>query len=260
MDTSARLQVAAGNRKEEFPVPILGAGIAGCHTTASLRSAADRRGGVGTPAGERCGSGFGCDPETIRRAQLGDALAWETLVRQNVGWVFSICCRWAGSCSLAEDLTQDVFVKLFQNLHSYRGDLTGFRTWLGRITRNLLIDYYRTNGKERRTVSYDSSDDHTKNILSSIPSKEFNPEARTEIQERRDALRAMFRMLGPELREAVILRDECGLTYAEISKLLNIPVGTVKSRVSRGRIKLAHLMRRHPELWPGFSLRDSAVA
>lgn len=209
---------------------------------------------------ERRGSVFGCGCETIRRAQLGDPVAWETLVRQNVGWILHICSRWAGSRGQAEDLTQDVFIRVFQTLHSYRGELSGFRTWLNRITRNLLIDDYRRNRKARRTVSFDSADERTQCVLCAVPSSGFSPEVGIERQERRAALGRAFRLLGPEVREVVILRDVRGLTYQEISQLLKMPVGTVKSRVHRGRIDLVHLVRQQAALPSGLGPSASAVA
>jgi RNA polymerase sigma-70 factor (ECF subfamily) len=181
-------------------------------------------------------------------------------VRQNVGWILNTCHRWVGPCARAEDLTQEVFIRVFQNLHSYRGELAGFRTWLHRITRNLLIDDYRRHRRERRTVSYDSADERMKSVFRSIPSSDISPEARVENQERKAALRGAFRLLDPELRKAVILRDVKGLAYEEISGLLNTPMGTVKSRVNRGRSEVFRLVRQRPELRPGHGSSASAVA
>lgn len=240
--------------------PISSTGNAESRIVETPQSEARPREDAAARADERPGSGFECDRETIRRAQLGDAIAWETLVRQNVGWILNTCRRWLGSCARAEDLTQDVFIRVFQNLHSYRGEMGGFRTWLSRITRNLLIDDYRRNRKERRTVSYDSADERLRTVLSSIPSSEFSPEACIERQERKAALRRAFRLLCPELREAVILRDVPGLTYEEISTLLKTPLGTVRSRINRGRIELLALVRQRSALRPGFGPSVSAVA
>jgi RNA polymerase sigma-70 factor (ECF subfamily) len=214
--------------------------------------------GIRAQEGHR--SRFACERETIRRAQLGDAMAWETLVRQNVGWILHSCIRWAGSRARAEDLTQDVFIRVFQTLHSFRGELGGFRIWLGRIIRNLLIDDYRRNRKERRTVSYDSSDEWTQRVIHSVTMSGFSPDAHIEKQERRTSLRRALRLLGPDLREAVTLHDMRGLTYLEISQLLKTPEGTVKSRVNRGRIELVRLMRQSAASLPGFVPSTSAVA
>jgi RNA polymerase sigma-70 factor (ECF subfamily) len=247
--TGSHSRLAASTLKNEEPRE-----IATPRTEAPVGQSADVR-----TDGPR-GSASGCDGETIRRAQLGDAAAWETLVRQNIGWIVSTCYRWAGCKIRAEDLTQEVFIRVFQNLHCYRGDLAGFRTWLRRITRNLLIDDYRRHGMERRTVSYDSADERTKCVLQSIPSSESSPEANFANQERKAVLRGAFRLLNPELRRVVVLRDVQGLAYEEISDLLKTPVGTVKSRVNRGRSEVVRFVRQHPELWPGYRSSASAPA
>jgi len=187
---------------------------------------------------------FDFERETIRKAQMGDAAAWETLVRQNVGWILRMCDRWVGSRARAEDLTQEVFLRVFQTLHSYRGEMSGFRIWLGRITRNLLVDDYRKNRRERDTMSCDFEDEQTQRAVRSVRSRESMPEAGIERQERRAALRRALRLLNPELRETVILRDVQGLSYQEISQLLMMPVGTVKSRINRGRVELIRLVRQ----------------
>jgi RNA polymerase sigma-70 factor (ECF subfamily) len=200
------------------------------------------------------------DQEMIRRAQLGDARAWEILVRENINWILKICRRWTYSTCHSEDLTQDVFIKVFQNLHMYKSESGEFRKWLGRITRNLLIDHYRKSFKDRRTFSYDHPNDRMKSILSSIASREFSPEVSVEYREQAAALSAMVRMLDPELREALILRHEQDLSYGEISDRLKLPEGTVKSRISRARMELARLRRSHTSGWGGFNRKNPAIA
>jgi len=204
--------------------------------------------------------GSGSELETIRRAQLGDALAWETLVRQNVGWILNTCGRWTGSRARAEELTQDIFIRVFQTLHSYQGERAGFRVWLRRVTRNLLIDDYRRNHNERRTLSYDGADEQTQRVIRSAACPGSSPEAGVERQERRAELCRALRLLGPQLREVVVLRDVKGLTYQEIGQQLMVPVGTVKSRVNRGRIELVRLLRQGAVLAHGFDPNASAVA
>jgi RNA polymerase sigma-70 factor (ECF subfamily) len=200
-----------------------------------------------------------CDQETIRRAQLGDARAWEILVRENINWIFRICRRWTYSTCRSEDLTQDVFVKVFQNLHMYKSESGEFRKWLGRITHNLLVDHYRGSCKDRRTFSYDHPSDQMKGILSSIASPECSPEVNAEYREQAAALSAMVRRLDPELREALILRHEHDLSYGEISDRLKLPEGTVKSRISRAKIELARLRRSRTSGWCGFNRGNPAM-
>jgi RNA polymerase sigma-70 factor (ECF subfamily) len=211
-------------------------------------------------AGDRSLRGTGNEEEIIHRAARGDGTACETLVRQNFGWIFSLCCRWARSKTHAEDLAQEVFIRVFQNLHSYRGERGGFRTWLRRIARNLLIDSYRGNRLEQQhTVSCDGTDDRVTNLIESVPSREFNPEDNLEKRERKAALRRALRLLGPGLRKAVILRDVQGLTYEEIGNRLNMPVGTAKSKVSRGRLRLARLLRQRWVMQAGIVPCTSAL-
>jgi len=254
------LQLASSALELQPPCLTSGAGTAEPRIVETPRSEARPSEDAGIRAHERQRSGFACERETIRRAQLGDAMAWETLVRQNVGRILHTCSRWAGSRTQAEDLTQDVFIRVFQTLHSFRGELGGFRIWLGRITRNLLIDDYRRNRKERRTVSYDSPDEWTQRVIRSVTMSGFSPEAYIERQERRATLRRALRLLDPDLREVVTLHDMRGLTYLEISQLLKTPVGTVKSRVNRGRIELVRLMRQRSASLPGFGPGTSAIA
>ncbi len=250
---STCLHVPSGFLRTERRIPVPGAGGA---QGSGIRAAAPNV----SPEDRECGSCSGYNCETIRRAQQGDALAWEALVRQNAGLVFKLCRHWAGSCGAAEDLAQDVFIKVYMNLGSFRGEAGTFRTWLRRIARNLLIDDYRSHRRERRAVSFESADDCMRDAFSSIPSRELDPEAGAANRERITALRATFRLLGRELRETVMLRDVRGFSYDEISRLLKLPVGTVKSRVNRGRIEIARRMRQRMALCTSVGRSDSAVA
>jgi RNA polymerase sigma-70 factor, ECF subfamily len=181
--------------------------------------------------------------ETILRAQFGDPHAWEILFRRNAGWVMQACSHWPGSRSCAADLTQEVFLRAFRNLHLYRCEVAGFRPWLARLTRNLLIDSYRRMRRERPTVSYDSGDVTTQVVIRTAVSGEAPPDARIEARERAALLREGLAQLRPELRDAVILRDVHGLSYGEIGRRLRLPTGTAKSRVSRARAELTRLVR-----------------
>ncbi len=241
------------------PDPISGIGIRKAHLIGTPGQAGVPGDDTGDQGKERQ-SAREFDYETIRRAQLGDDSAWEVLVRQNIGWIFRSCSRWAGSPARAEDLTQDVFIRVFHTLHSYRGELAGFRVWLRQITRNLLIDDYRRTRRERGVVSYDSSDERTQNVVRSIAAGRPNTDADIERKERSALVRRALRSLDPELREAVTLRDVQGLSYQEISRLLKTPLGTVKSRVHRGRMELVRLVRQSALLLSGFGRSASAVA
>jgi RNA polymerase sigma-70 factor (ECF subfamily) len=149
---------------------------------------------------------------------------------------------------------------VFRTLHSYQGERTGFRTWLCRITRNLLIDDYRKSRRSPRTLSYDSADGQIQHLIHSVPCRGYGPEARYERHEQRAAVSRALRLLNPELREAVILRDVKGLTYREVSEQLMTPLGTAKSRVNRGRIELLRLLRQGTAFSRHFSPNASAMA
>jgi RNA polymerase sigma-70 factor (ECF subfamily) len=212
-----------------------------------------------TPAATHA-AGPAKEAATILNAQRGDPVAWEALVREHAGWILHFCCRWTGIRSRAEDLTQEVFIRVYQNLDSYRGEQGGFRVWLGRIARNLLIDDYRKNRRERRNVSYDSANERTQIVIHAVHSGGHSPEADIEKAERKAVLRRALGSLGPELGKAVVLRDVRGLSYQEIAQLLGTPLGTVKSRVSRGRTELARLARQRAAALTRLDSRSSAVA
>jgi RNA polymerase sigma-70 factor (ECF subfamily) len=165
-----------------------------------------------------------------------------------------------GGRDQAEDLTQDVFIRVFENLSTYRSELAAFPHWVRRIVRNLLIDDYRRTRKDRRLVSRDGAHEQLELILSLIQSHEPNPHAVMERRERRSALFEALRLLSRELREVVILRDLQGLGYEEIGDLLKIPLGTVKSRINRGRIELVKLVRQRLAARPAVGADAPAAA
>jgi RNA polymerase sigma-70 factor, ECF subfamily len=177
----------------------------------------------------------------------GDAQAWEQLARTQHRRVYGICYRFTGSQSDAEDLTQEVFLKMYRNLASFDPSKGGFTTWLTTLTRNLLVDNYRRTRLERASDSldetYDSEDEgptKAERLVDGGRTQEQHVaglELRTQIQ-------AALKQVSPELREAVILRDLEDMDYKEIAEILHIPQGTVKSRISRGRSELARLLKR----------------
>ncbi len=166
--------------------------------------------------------------------------AWEDLVKAHTRRVYAICYRFTGTDHEAQDLTQDVFVRLFRSLKSYRVGEGSFVVWLSRLTRNLLIDHYRRTKLDRVTDS----------IEGQLPMLEEKTaaSARTDGilagREASEVLQAGLQRLSPELREAVILRDLEEMEYKEIAQVLNVPEGTVKSRLNRGRAELARVLRQ----------------
>ena len=180
------------------------------------------------------------DYTIVERCLSGDAAAWEDLVRLHSRRVYGLCYRFTGRDSEAQDLTQDVFLRVFKNLRSFRAGEGLFVVWLTRLTRNLLIDHYRRTRMDRATES----------IEDQVVALEENTAmiARTDGmlagREASELLQAALQKLSPELRETVILRDLEELEYREIAQILNVPEGTVKSRLNRGRAELAKVLRR----------------
>jgi len=179
------------------------------------------------------------DAETVQRCLEGDQQAWAEIVRQYSRRIYNLAYRFTASHSGAEDLTQEVFIRVYRSLNQYDAALGDLSNWLMRLTRNLIIDDYR---KRQRTPT-DTSDDLADHEYH-LPAASDSPQRTLERQERRLQVLAAINKLSPDLRECVILRDIEELTYQEIVDLLRIPEGTVKSRINRGRIELAKVLRR----------------
>ncbi len=152
--------------------------------------------------------------------------------------VFNIAYKFTGRHDLAEDLTQDVFVKIFKSLGTF-DRRANFQTWLISVSRNLCIDHYRSVRKERQTIDRDVD----ANELSPA-THEPGPMAALEQRDRRSLLREALASLPESLRTAVVMRDIQEFSYQEIATRLDLPEGTVKSRINRGRNELARQIRR----------------
>lgn len=181
------------------------------------------------------------DSTLVDRCLAGDDTAWEDLVRQHTRRVYGICYRFTGKDAEAQDLTQEVFLRVFRALGGFRSSEGSFATWLTRLTRNLLIDHYRRTRHERLTDSIDDQVPRTEAGFVSVS----RPDAAIAGREASEILQAGLAKLSPELRETIILRDLQEMEYREIAQVLSIPEGTVKSRLNRGRAELARLLKRH---------------
>ncbi len=187
------------------------------------------------------------DSTLVERCLTGDASAWEDLVRQHTRRVYGLCYRFTGRDSEAQDLTQDVFLRVFRALASFRSAEGCFSTWLTRLTRNLLIDHYRRTRNQRVT---DSIEEQLPGVERGFVSVN-RPDSQLAGREASEILQAALSRLSPELRETIILRDLQEMEYREIAQVLEIPEGTVKSRLNRGRAELARLLKRHREAFMG---------
>jgi RNA polymerase sigma-70 factor, ECF subfamily len=185
--------------------------------------------------------------QIVRRCIDGDSGAWAEMVRTHQRRVYGLCYRFTGNATDAEDLTQEVFLKIYSNLGSFdaaRGSLT---VWIATMTRNLLVDNFRRTRNQRATSSLDDGWDQAEELKPADRLVAAGPSPH-EFAARRELANMVQKALAQvsiELREAVILRDLQDLDYKEIAQVLSIPEGTVKSRISRGRAELARLLERN---------------
>jgi len=202
------------------------------HSSNSLSSKA---GGAGTARR------LDAESELIDRCLRGEQGAWDDLIRQYSRRVYALCYRFTNRENDAQDLTQEVFLRVFRTLGSFRAGEGCFGVWLTRLTRNLLVDHYRRTKHERVT---DALEDKLA-ILEERTAQSARTDGLVAGREAGELLQAALQKLSPELREAVILRDLQEMEYREIAQVLDIPEGTVKSRLNRGRAELARILKRH---------------
>ena len=178
--------------------------------------------------------------ELVRRCRAGDGAAWEEIVSLYSRRIFNLAYRFTSSVEGAEDLTQEVFVRIYRTLEQYDAKYGDLSNWLMRLARNLIIDDYRHRQRNPQDSYADDVEDHTFHLRSvggSAQKELERKEIASQVQEGIDKLPA-------DLRTCVILRDIEEMTYQEIVEVLKIPEGTVKSRINRGRIELAKILRR----------------
>jgi RNA polymerase sigma-70 factor, ECF subfamily len=181
------------------------------------------------------------EAQFIERLKSGETAAFNVLINERSGEIYGLLYRLTEDREEARDLTQETFLRAFQSISHFRGD-SDLRTWIYRIAINQARNRWRWWRRRRRdvTVSLDSSETaDRKSLLASLPAENApNPERDALAHERERALRKALRGLRPVYREAVILRDIEGFSYEEIAHTLSISVGTVKSRLARGRLEL----------------------
>jgi RNA polymerase sigma-70 factor (ECF subfamily) len=177
------------------------------------------------------------DAELIERCLSKDNAAWEQVVARYRRKVFHIAYKFTGRHDDAEDLTQEILLKVFRSLDKFHQD-ADFSTWLGSVARNYCIDHYRASKREKEVMVEDLL------AFDLAPAASGNPYRALEDRDRRSLLRRGLDLLPGKLREAVVLRDLLGLSYQEMADRLSLPEGTVKSRINRGREELARLLLR----------------
>ena len=185
--------------------------------------------------------------QTVRRCMDGDSGAWAELVRSHHRRVYGLCYRFTGNPADAEDLTQDVFLKVYSNLASFDTGRGSLQVWITTMTRNLLVDNFRRTRNQRATSSLDDGWESAEELqpVARLMASGPSPHESAAQKELAKMVQNALARVSVELREAVILRDLQDLDYKEIAQVLGIPEGTVKSRISRGRAELARLLERN---------------
>jgi RNA polymerase sigma-70 factor (ECF subfamily) len=187
------------------------------------------------------------DAQLIERCLEKDNAAWEQVVVRFKRKVFHIAYKFTGKHDEAEDLTQEIFLKVFKSLDKFHRD-ADFGTWLTSVARNYCIDRYRANKREKEVLVDDLV---AFDLAPASPGS--NPHRALEDRDRRSFLRRGLEALPSKLREAVVLRDLQGLSYQEMADRLGLPEGTVKSRINRGREELSRLLLRAQQAQRGRS-------
>ena len=172
----------------------------------------------------------------VRKVLQGDVNAFEKLVTEYEKAVYAIAQRMTGNPEDAADMTQETFIKAYNSLGSFRGD-SKFSVWLYRIATNVCLDFLRSRSR-KPTVSLSMEDDDGEEMQLDIADESASPEMLLERGLTRDAVRRGLNALPPDYKQILLLREIQGLSYDEISDVLDLEVGTVKSRIFRARKRL----------------------
>lgn len=172
------------------------------------------------------------DAELVRLCQKRDAHAWQTLIERHQERVLNLAYQFTGESESARDLAQDIFVRLYESLHSYDGGRP-FQTWFISLARNLCIDHYRKRKRERKRDPLPVEE------IRRLSAPDEPQDKKLEREERSRMLLLALEQLGPASRDTIVLRDFQGMSYQDMAAMDDVPIGTVKSRISRARTDLA---------------------
>ncbi|HUK13908.1 MAG TPA: sigma-70 family RNA polymerase sigma factor [Thermoanaerobaculaceae bacterium] len=170
----------------------------------------------------------------VERCRAGDERAWGELVDSTADDIFRMAVSFTRNRTEAEDLTQEVFLKLWQNLHRYLAG-SSFRAWAFRVARNLFVDAYRRSREQRKATWVDPE------FLETLPGGD-DPHTGAVRRQRLELARAALERLPEELTQLILLRDFSDWSYEELAEQLELPLGTVKSRLNRARRELAAMV------------------
>jgi len=177
---------------------------------------------------------------TVERCREGDEDAWSALVSTTLRPIYRLCASYAPSAAEAEELCQEVYFKLWENLHRYKAG-SNFMAWAWRVAKNLIIDTYRRSRREREAAWLDPE------IIDRLPAAD-DPHEQTERRQRLRLIATSLRQISEELATLVLMRDFAGMSYQEMAEATELPLGTVKSRLNRARLELATSVRRRVQI------------
>jgi len=205
---------------------------------------------------DRAGEG-GAKPEDfvlVESLRKGQERAYEELISRFQQPVYVLAIRLLGDSSEAADVVQEVFLKVFRNIGSFRGQ-SSLKTWIYRITVNEAHNARRWFFRHRRReVELDTNPDESRDWQESIPDRNRSPYEEAVNQQRHSMIEAALERISPIFREAVVLRDITDLSYEEIAEVLGVSLGTVKSRILRGREALREQLAGSLESRPALRL------
>jgi len=185
----------------------------------------------------------------IHSAQQGDLDAFNTLILNYQNVVFNAAVRILGDEDMAQDAAQEAFISAFQNVKSFRGG--SFKAWIMRVVTNACLDELRRQ-KRRPTTPLEPENSDGEEIDSPkwMADPGMTPAQRAEADELEHAIQHCLNALPTEFRTAVVLADVQGMDYAEVAETIRVPLGTIKSRIARARLRLRECLRSFEELLP----------
>ena len=181
------------------------------------------------------------DEDLMSQFQAGTVEAFDILVSRYKDPLTNYIYRFLGDMKECEDLLQETFLRVYRNRHSYRR-IARFSTWLYTIAGNLARSEYRKR-KRRRISSLQSVNKNDEEYEMEVPDETFSPDKDTESSIQDFYIQDALTKIPEEFREVVVLRDVQQLSYEEIAEITGLPMGTVKSRINRGRTKLQILLK-----------------
>jgi RNA polymerase sigma-70 factor (ECF subfamily) len=182
------------------------------------------------------------EAELVARAKGGDQAAFAQLVRDNEKRVYNLALRMVSDPQDALDLSQEAFLNAWRGLPSFQGD-SSFSTWLYRLTSNVCLDFLRARKRRLESLGAPISLDDPDSQPPPAPDSQ-RPDAHLERAVRKEALHRALDALSPNHRQVLVLRELSGLSYQEISQVLKLDIGTVKSRLTRARVALKNILQQ----------------